>query len=185
MGGVCCATSLPDCTPSAPKGGAHLPGKLLVIVMARDLHEFPPPSQHLHMSGTPQYPVWLAQRRGLQIFGIDVNRGGSQGWAFPTQEFLEVGLQWWGILQIVISFNQDGPILFPWPQPVDLFVGHLLSLPHWWANQWALSTPVSCSRLSSVSKGALPLAKVTQNFCLVGLGDLIHPQMVSLWCGVA
>ena len=34
-------------------------------------------------------------------------------------------------------------------------------------------------------QGWPPFSKVTQHFCLVGLGNLLHPQMVSLWWEVA
>ena len=94
------------------KGFRHLPGKLLVIFMAKDLLEFPPPSWHLHMLGMPLYPDWLVQGRGLWVFAhwhwwgwqAISHLSASWGWLFPTQEFLEVGLQLLGTFQIFLSF---------------------------------------------------------------------------------
>ena len=45
-------------------------------------------------------------------------------------------------------------------------------------SQWASSTLALLSGLFSISKGALLLAKVTQYFCLVGLGDWVCLK----WC---
>ena len=52
--------------------------------------------------------------------GIALPHPGVPGGGAPVQ----------GTLQIFLSFDQDGPSLFPWPWPIGLFEGHLLSLPH-------------------------------------------------------
>ena len=103
------------------KGGAHLLDKLLAVFVAGDLYKFPPPRWHLHMPHAPFYPPWLAQGRGLWIFGhwcwwgqqAISHLGTNWGWFLLTQELFEVRFQWRGTLQIIISFNQDGPSLFP------------------------------------------------------------------------
>ena len=103
----------------------------------------------------------------------------SLWWFFPTQEFLEVGLQWWVTLQIFIFFTMTVPAsplcLDQWASSNGTssvcYVGR--------GNGWASSTLASCSGLSSVSEGAPPLAKVT-HFCLVWLGDWVCPWMVPL-----
>ena len=131
--------------------------------------------------------VQLVQGRGLWIFGhwhwwvwkVISCLSTSWGWLFPTQEFLEVGLQWWQTLQIFISFD------FPWPWPIGLFLWCYLSLPHW---QGQLVGHI----YSGITFWALfcwqgfPLfSKGHQCFCLVGLVDWVHSWTVPIWHGVA
>ena len=111
--------------------------------------------------------------KGSGSLGIDVGGVAGHlppqcqlGMLFPTQEFLEVGLQWWETLQIFISFGQDGPSLSPWPQPIGLFKWHLLSPPHWWGQLvgliyssvafWSLFYQHGCSPFSSSHPMLLP-----------------------------
>ena len=60
---------------------------------------------------------------------------------------------------------QDCPSLFPWSQPIGLFVWHLLSPPHW-QGQLVGHICLNVTFELSSGEGALPSAKVTCHFCL-------------------
>ena len=59
------------------EGGTHLPGKVLIVLMARDLHKFLPPRQCQDMSGMPLYPLCMTQEEGSRSLDINIGGGGS------------------------------------------------------------------------------------------------------------
>ena len=154
--GVCdhCPPSLPNCMTLAPQGGVHLLGKLLVIVMARDLHKFLPPRWHLHVwHATLSSPIDTRERAlDLQALTSAGAAGHLPPWCqpgmalphpvFPFQYFLH--LLWLGWSQPLPLASIIWPLCVMPPQSGTLGGGNL----------WASSTLASCSGLSSGSKGA-------------------------------
>ena len=148
--------------------------KFLLVVMARDLLQFPPPDCNFYLVSALLYTVCLVHGGRFQIIGCQCSWEAvscfcaSWKWFLLTQGFLKVGLQWWGTLQFFFSFASLCPL------PIRLIMQCSLSLPGWQGHPGGfVYSDISFWALHAW-QGCPPSANVSQHFCWVGLGDWVH-----------
>ena len=150
-------------TLGAWREGTHPPGKLLYIILARNLPRFSSPSWHVQLLWIPPDPLGIPLGRRLRHQG-PLATSTCQRCVFSSQELFNVGVEREQALQILHLWSGF------WSGPVR-WVTHYLFIPQ--ADRWSSLAQASILGLSS---------KVTNCFDHEGLGDWAHLLVGSVWC---
>ena len=143
----------------------HLLCKLLVVILARNFSQVPPPVQHIHVLSMPQYPLSLFHGGELWVVDAIVCKRLSSTYV-PARGISSPHRSSWRC-----SFSGGGHSNSSSPPSALNQLGHphcILSPPGWLGYLVVLVHPSISLQAVIWGGGGLPLAKVMHLFCQLG-----------------